>query len=154
MTDYTMMSAMGRSLVRDVPHLVTRLANLAALVWDNLDDINWAGFYILDDDGSLYLGPFQGKVACSFIAPGRGVCGTAAAEARTIVVPDVHEFPDHIACDSASRSEIVVPIFADNRVVGVLDIDSPTPDRFSQTDRVGLERFVEAVEDELFFPEY
>ena len=156
MTDYTMMCAMGRSLVRDVPHLVTRLANLAALVWDNLDDINWAGFYIADDDGSLYLGPFQGKVACSYIAPGRGVCGKAAAEGRTLVVPDVHEFPGHIACDSASRSEIVVPIFAGpgDTVVGVLDIDSPTPDRFSETDRAGLERFVEAVEDELFFPEY
>ena len=154
MTDYTAMCAMARSLVRDVPHLVTRLANLAALVWDSLDDINWAGFYIVDDDGSLYLGPFQGKVACTQIAPGRGVCGTAAAEARTLVVPDVHEFPGHIACDSASRSEIVVPIFADDCVVGVLDIDSPIPDRFSETDRVGLERFVEAVEDELFFPEY
>lgn len=154
MTDYKMMCAMAKSLVHGVPHLVTRLANLAALVWDNLDDINWAGFYIADDDGSLYLGPFQGKVACIHIAPGRGVCGAAAAEGRTLVVPDVHEFPGHIACDSASRSEIVVPIFADDRVVGVLDIDSPIPNRFSETDRVGLERFVEAVEDELFFPEY
>ena len=154
MTDYKMMAAVGKSLVRDVPHLVTRLANLAALVWANLDDINWAGFYILDDDGSLYLGPFQGKVACTYIAPGRGVCGTAAAEGRTLVVPDVHEFPGHIACDSASRSEIVVPVFAADRVVAVLDVDSPTSDRFSETDRIGLERFIEAVEDELFFPEY
>jgi GAF domain-containing protein len=154
MTDYKTMIAMARSLVRDVPHLVTRLANLAALIWNGLDDINWAGFYILDDDGSLYLGPFQGKVACTYIAPGCGVCGAAAETAETVVVPDVHVFPGHIACDADSRSEIVVPVFANGSVVGVLDIDSPIPDRFSQTDRIGLEGLIEAVEDELFFPEY
>ena len=153
-TDYKRMIAIARSLVCDVPHLVTRLANLSALVWDSLDDINWAGFYIADDDGSLYLGPFQGKVACTYIAPGCGVCGSAASEERTLVVPDVHEFSGHIACDSASRSEIVVPIFSGGRVAAVLDVDSPLPDRFSETDRVGLERLIEAVADELFFPEY
>ena len=154
MTDYSSMIRIARSLVRDVPHLVTQLANLSALVWENLDGINWAGFYLVDDDGSLYLGPFQGKVACTYIAPGKGVCGTSAQRGETLVVPDVHEFPGHIACDSLSRSEIVVPIFSGERVAAVLDIDSPTPDRFSQTDRIGLERFVDAVVDELFFPEY
>ena len=153
MTDYKMMTQMGLSLVSDAPHLVTKLANLSALLWENLDSINWAGFYLADEDGSLYLGPFQGRVACTRIAPGRGVCGAAAAQGRTLVVPDVHEFPGHIACDSASRSEIVVPILAGGRVAGVLDIDSPIADRFTEDDRLGLEAFVRALENELFSPE-
>ena len=154
MTDYDSLIASAMSLIRDVPHLVTSLSNLSALIWEILDDINWAGFYIVDKDGSLYLGPFQGKVACTYIAPGRGVCGAAAQRDETMVVPDVHSFPGHIACDSASRSEIVVPIHSGGGVAAVLDIDSPAADRFSQTDRIGLERFVEAMEKELFFDEY
>ena len=150
MTDYARLTEAARALVDGVPHLVTKLANLSALLWESLDEINWAGFYLADGDGSLYLGPFQGKVACTYIAPGRGVCGTAAAERRTVVVPDVHEFPGHIACDSVSRSEIVVPIFAGEKVAAVLDIDSPVIGRFSDADRVGLEVLVAAVSGELF----
>lgn len=150
MTDYKMMARAGKALVCGVPHSVTRLANLSALVWEYLDSINWAGFYLSDADGSLYLGPFQGKVACTYIAPGRGVCGAAAASGKTLVVPDVHSFPGHIACDGASRSEIVVPIFREGRVAGVLDIDSPVEDRFSDGDRTGLEEFIRTVEPFLF----
>ena len=152
-TDYDRLTASALSLVDGAPRLVTKLANLAALIWDSLDRINWAGFYLADEDGSLYLGPFQGKVACEYIAPGRGVCGSAAAERRTLVVPDVHAFPGHIACDGASRSEIVVPIFAGGKVAAVLDIDSPIEARFSEADRLGLERLVRAVEASLFPPE-
>ena len=154
MTDYDRLTASARSLVDGVPHTVTKLANLAALLWDSLADINWAGFYLADGDGSLYLGPFQGKVACTYIAPGRGVCGAAAQRGETLVVPDVHLFPGHIACDGASRSEIVVPIFAGGKVAAVLDIDSPVEGRFSEADRVGLESVIKAVEAGLFSPEH
>ena len=150
MTDYKTMCAEARSLVSDVAHLVTKLANLSALIWERLDDVNWAGFYLADGDGSLYLGPFQGRVACTRIAPGKGVCGAAAARGETLVVPDVHAFPGHIACDSASRSEIVVPILKGGEVVAVLDIDSPSADRFDGRDREGLEALVAAVSGELF----
>ncbi len=111
------------------------MANAAALLWQELADINWAGFYLLKD-GTLYLGRFQGKPACTVIRAGRGVCGASAATGLVQRVPDVHAFPGHIACDSASRSEIVIPLTAgDGRLVGVLDIDSPTPDRFSEEDQ-------------------
>ncbi len=122
-------------------------ANLAALLFHTLADLNWAGFYWLKG-GELVLGAFQGKPACVRIALGRGVCGTAAASARTVVVPDVHAFPGHIACDSASESEVVVPVLRSGRVVGVLDLDSPRLARFDETDARGLEAlaaaFVEA----------
>ena len=108
-------------------------ANLAALLFESLPDLNWAGFYFLRG-GGLVVGPFQGRVACVRIAIGAGVCGTAAAERRTIIVPDVHAFPGHIACDSASNSEIVVPLIAGDRLIGVLDIDSPSLNRFSSAD--------------------
>jgi GAF domain-containing protein len=112
-------------------------ANMAALIYQVLPDLNWAGFYFLQG-GELMLGPFQGKVACVRIALGRGVCGTAAQRRETLVVADVHAFPGHIACDAASRSEIVIPLLRNGRLLGVLDIDSPEPGRFDQEDSVGL----------------
>jgi GAF domain-containing protein len=117
------------------------LANAAALLGHALDRINWCGFYLLRGE-ELVLGPFQGKPACVRIALGRGVCGAAAARRETLVVPDVHAFPDHIACDAASRSEIVVPILDGAALRGVLDVDSPEPARFDDEDRAGLEEFV------------
>ncbi|MCQ8239911.1 GAF domain-containing protein [Rhizosaccharibacter radicis] len=119
--------------------LIANAANMAALLFATLPDINWAGFYFLRGD-DLVLGPFGGKVACTRIPMGRGVCGTAAVRRETVLVPDVHAFPGHIACDAASRSEIVVPLMRDGRVLGVLDIDSPRPDRFDDEDRRGCER--------------
>jgi len=117
---------------------VANAANAAATIWQYLPDINWAGFYFLKR-GELVLGPFQGKPACVRIAIGAGVCGTAAATRKTVVVRDVHEFPGHIACDSASNSEIVIPLLRNRRVIGVLDIDSPSLDRFAEADRIGCE---------------
>ena len=128
---------------------VANLANAAALLYNTLPDLNWAGFYLMEN-GLLVLGPFQGKPACIEIQVGRGVCGTAAAEDRTQLVYDVHQFPGHIACDSASNSEIVVPIHGDGRIVGVLDIDSPSIGRFTEADRAGLEAFVGILEAELW----
>lgn len=118
---------------------LSALANAAALLWDALPDINWAGFYLLKDQ-VLHLGPFQGKTACISIPVGRGVCGTAAAEAKVLLVRDVHAFPGHIACDSASNSEIVLPIISEGRLLGVMDIDSPLFARFDDTDAAGLEK--------------
>lgn len=120
------------------PDAVANMANVAALLWEYLPDINWAGFYRVID-GGLVLGPFQGKAACIRIALGSGVCGTAAATGVTQLVDDVHEFPGHIACDAASASELVVPIMVHGRVIGVLDIDSPTRARFDGQDRDGME---------------
>lgn len=117
---------------------IANAANMAALLFQSLPDVNWAGFYFLKGN-ELVLGPFQGKVACVRIALGRGVCGTAAQRRETIVVPDVHAFPGHIACDSASRSEIVVPLIRDGRLLGVLDIDSPLLARFDEQDAAGLQ---------------
>lgn len=120
---------------------IANLANTAALLYHSLDELNWAGFYLLKE-GALVLGPFQGKPACGRIALGRGVCGTAAARGETIVVPNVHEFPGHIACDVASNSEIVVPLLKDGALLGVMDIDSPRLARFDAEDRAGLEELV------------
>lgn len=115
------------------------LSNASALLYHQLEDVSWVGFYLTDQSGeNLVLGPFQGKVACGSIPFGRGVCGTAAQEKRTVVVPDVHRFPGHIACDPASRSELVVPLVKDGRVVGVLDIDSETAGRFTTEDAAAL----------------
>lgn len=114
--------------------LVANAANMAAVLFQNLPDVNWAGFYFVRD-GELVLGPFQGRVACVRISFGRGVCGTAARRRETVLVPDVHLFPGHIACDAASRSEIVVPLIRDGALLGVLDIDSPVANRFSEADR-------------------
>jgi L-methionine (R)-S-oxide reductase len=123
---------------------LANLANAAALLAGSLDGINWCGFYLLRGD-ELVLGPFQGKPACVRIALGKGVCGTAAAQRETVVVADVLTFPGHIACDGASRSEIVVPILVDGALAGVLDVDAPETDRFDDEDRAGLEAFVAAL---------
>ena len=135
-----------QSLTAGVPYEITNLSNASALLWASLPDINWAGFYKMVD-GELILYPFQGKPACVRIAVGRGVCGAAVAEDATQWVADVHQFPGHIACDSASNSEIVIPIHANGAVWGVLDIDSPYLNRFAEEDQDGLERFVKALEE-------
>lgn len=141
---YVDLIAAARALVEGVPDPVANMANVAALIWHFLPSLNWAGFYRLMD-GQLVLGPFQGKPACVRIALGSGVCGTAAEARRTIRVADVHAFPGHIACDSASASEIVVPILVEGALVGVLDLDSPLPDRFDLTDEQGLEELVQTI---------
>lgn len=138
MTDYPLILQQLAALTDGVPYLTANLANASALLNLHLADINWVGFYLVQD-GGLVLGPFQGKPACIQIPAGRGVCGAAMAQDRTQLVPDVHAFPGHIACDSASNSEIVVPLHKDGAVAAVLDIDSPTPGRFTQADQDGLE---------------
>lgn len=148
MTDYKYLNDLLAALVSDVPHPVANLSNASALLWQHLPDINWAGFYMLEGD-CLILGPFQGKPACIEIPVGRGVCGTAAAEGKTRLVPDVHQFPGHIACDCASNSEIVVPLRKAGKVIGVLDIDSPVLNRFSEADRDGLEQFAMILQKQL-----
>ena len=140
MTDYQTLNAQLKALIGGVPHRVANLANAAALLYHTLDGLNWAGFYLLNED-VLVLGPFQGKSACIEIPVGRGVCGTAVAEGKTQLVRDVHQFPGHIACDSASNSEIVVPICVEGRIVGVLDLDSPYVGHFTEEDQAGLEEF-------------
>jgi len=132
----------ARALLDGERDFTANAANLAALIFHALPDLNWAGFYWMKD-GGLVLGPFQGKPACVRIALGKGVCGTAARDRRTVVVPDVHEFPGHIACDSASRSEVVVPIVHGAKVIGVLDLDSPLVRRFDESDARALEQVVE-----------
>ena len=196
MTDYGLLAKQTVSLAEVDAHWLPVLSNAAALLWDALDDINWAGFYLVDpvtvtgvelgaapgaelDAGSgvelgaapgvesdatpsvhepctpeLRLGPFQGKVACVRIPFGRGVCGTAAETKTSQLVEDVHQFPGHIACDSASNSEVVVPIVKDNQVVGVLDIDSPSVARFTQEDLAGLEQVVKALESCVNFSDF
>jgi L-methionine (R)-S-oxide reductase len=129
------------ALIKGEPDLVANTANMAALIYHTLPELNWAGFYFAKA-GELVLGPFQGKPACVRIAWGEGVCGAAAACGSVIVVPDVDAFPGHIACDAASRSELVVPLVADGRVIGVLDLDSPRRGRFDDEDREGCERLV------------
>ncbi|KAB0681486.1 GAF domain-containing protein [Aureimonas leprariae] len=136
-----------RGLVEDERDPVANMANASALLWGALPDLNWAGFYVLRSVGELVVGPFQGKPACTRIPVGRGVCGTAVAEARSIVVEDVHSFPGHIACDAASRSELVVPVRAEGRIVGVIDLDSPVPARFDAEDRDGIERIAAILGD-------
>ncbi|MBQ7679059.1 MAG: GAF domain-containing protein [Butyrivibrio sp.] len=135
--DYPLLKQQLAAFAQDAPWDITLLANAAALIYDSMEDINWAGFYLMRD-GALILGPFQGKPACIRIPVGRGVCGTAAATDTVQLVPDVHAFPGHIACDSASASEIVIPIHRDGAVIAVLDIDSPTTARFTEADRDGL----------------
>lgn len=149
MTDYRMLLSQAGEIIAADPWYVPALSNLSALLMDTLPDLNWAGFYLLRG-GRLVVGPFQGKPACVHIPEGKGVCGTALAEDRILNVPDVHEFPGHIACDSASNSEIVVPLRrADGSVFGVLDIDSPLFGRFTPDDRAGLEDFAAILSEEL-----
>lgn len=151
MTDYVLLAKQVRSLAEEDAGWIALLANTTALVMDALPDLNWVGFYLVRDatDGSseLVVGPFQGRLACARIPFGRGVCGRAAATGETIVVPDVHAFPGHIACDSVSAAEIVVPLHLDGHVVAVFDVDSPVLGRFSSADRDGLERLVSVLED-------
>jgi GAF domain-containing protein len=131
------------ALIAGEPSLVANAANMAALIYHALPDLSWAGFYFSEGDRELVLGPFQGKPACVRIPCGQGVCGAAAARREAIVVPDVHDFPGHIACDPASRSELVVPLVKAGRVLGVLDLDSPLRGRFDADDRAGCERLVQ-----------
>lgn len=146
--DHDLVCKQLNSLSKDVRWDMTMLSNAAALIWDSLDDINWAGFYLMRE-GRLMLGPFQGKPACTVIEPGKGVCGTAVSEDRTQLVADVHKFPGHIACDSASNSEIVIPLHVDGKIYGVLDIDSPLFGRFTEEDRAGLEALAHALEEQI-----
>ncbi len=148
MTDYDLMCRELYELSDGIDYDITVLSNASALLFAQLDRLNWAGFYLFRE-GDLKLGPFQGKPACTVIRLGKGVCGTAAAEDRTVLVPDVHQFPGHIACDSASESEIVVPVHVRGELYGVLDIDSPFKNRFSEADRAGLELFVKVLEGRL-----
>ena len=148
-TDYELLIGQAEALIQGVPHLVANLANVSALIFTILEDINWAGFYLLEGD-KLVLGPFQGNPACVEISIGKGVCGTAAAKDAVQLVPDVHLFEGHIACDSASRSEVVVPLHRDGKVVGVLDIDSPSLSRFTEEDRAGLSGLCAMLERKLW----
>lgn len=148
MTDYKLLARQLEALIEDTEWDISIMANASALIWDALEDINWAGFYIMRN-GHLELGPFQGKVACVRIGIGNGVCGTAVLENKTQLVPDVHEFPGHIACDSASNSEIVIPIHSGESIYGVLDIDSPLKGRFTEDDSDGLEALVKIIEKRL-----
>ncbi len=147
--DYGLLVKQLISLSEGVPQRVSVLANASALLYDSLADLNWAGFYLAVEN-VLWLGPFQGKPACVKIPFGRGVCGTAAATGETQLVPDVHAFKGHIACDCASNAEIVVPVFKGETLFGVLDIDSPVTGRFTAEDRAGLEAFARALEQALF----
>ena len=139
---YSNVRSQLRSLLADERDFMANAANLSSLLYHSLPTLNWAGFYIYKD-GELVLGPFQGQPACVRIAIGKGVCGTAAQRRQTIIVPNVHDFPGHIACDSASNSEIVVPILKDDHLIGVLDLDSPSVGRFDEEDAQGLNELVE-----------
>ncbi len=145
MIDYDLMCRQAEALAGDSADWVPMMANVSAMIYDALPDLNWVGFYIVKN-GVLLLGPFQGKVACVRIEKGKGVCGTAWEQDSVQLVPDVHAFPGHIACDSASNSEIVVPLHCGSEVAAVLDIDSPKFDRFSEDDRDGLVKLVQTLE--------
>lgn len=142
--NYELVIKQMQALAHDEPNRIANLSNASALLNQFLDTINWVGFYLMEN-GELVLGPFQGLPACVRIPLGRGVCGTAASERVTQLVPNVHEFPGHIACDAASQSEIVVPIFSGDELIGVLDIDSPVVNRFDEVDKEYLERFCKAL---------
>ena len=148
MTDYEALIAQTEALVCGVPHRIANLANVSALIFETLEDLNWAGFYLLEGE-TLVLGPFQGKPACIEIPVTRGVCGAAVREDRSQLVEDVHAFKGHIACDSASRSELVVPLRKNGAVIGVLDLDSPSLARFTEADREGMERLARVLEQNL-----
>ncbi len=150
MTDYNLIKEQMKALIESDNWYVPVMSNLSALLYESMDRLNWAGFYIVKED-TLVLGPFQGKVACIHIPSGKGVCGTAFKEDKTQLVINVHDFPGHIACDSASNSEIVVPIHKDGKVVAVLDIDSPEIGRFTESDRDGLEMVIRELEKHICF---
>jgi L-methionine (R)-S-oxide reductase len=142
---YRLLAVQLKSLIENEPNVIPNLSNASALLNLALRDINWVGFYLRKDE-ELLLGPFQGKPACIHIPIGRGVCGTAVSQDETLLVPDVHQFPGHIACDSASRSEIVIPLRNAGKIVAVLDIDSPVPSRFDAEDKEGLEEYARLLE--------
>ena len=146
--DYDLLGKQARALVEDVPHLTANLANLSALIYDALDDVNWVGFYLLQGD-RLILGPFQGKVACVELPYGKGVCWAAVMNDSTVVVPDVNLFQGHIACDSASNSELVIPLLINNVAVGVLDIDSPLYNRFELEEEETFLEIAKLISDKL-----
>ena len=146
MSSYNIMIRQMEGLIESSRNYIPVLSNLSALIYESMENLNWAGFYLVKDD-ALLLGPFQGKVACVNIAKGKGVCGTAFEKDETQLVKDVHQFPGHIACDSASNSEIVVPIHNKGKVVAVLDIDSPLLNRFDEEDQKGLEELVRRLEE-------
>lgn len=142
--DYRLTNAQLEAIIGDETNLIANLSNAAALLFENLKDINWSGFYLFEEtSGELVLGPFQGKVACIRIPVGRGVCGTAFQKKESLFVNDVHEFPGHIACDARSQSEIVIPLEKNGKIIGVLDIDAPIKSRFDQEDQEHLETFVQ-----------
>lgn len=141
---YADLASAARAITTDEADAVANMANISALLWQFVDRLNWAGFYRVVD-GELVLGPFQGKAACIRIPFGRGVCGAAAASGETQLVPDVHAFPGHIACDAASRSELVVPVLRGSTVIAVIDLDSPEPARFDAEDADGIERLARAI---------
>jgi len=145
MTEYKLIKEQMEALVEDEQGYIPVMANASSLLFYSMEDLNWAGFYIVRED-ALILGPFQGKVACVRIEKGKGVCGTAWKEDEVQLVPDVHAFPGHIACDGDSRSEIVIPLHKGGRIAAVLDIDSPLYARFSEEDRAGLEEFAASLE--------
>lgn len=147
-TNYNLLGKQLASLIEDETNLIAILSNTSALLNDNLDQINWVGFYLIENN-ELILGPFQGHPACVHISIGKGICGTAVANNQTQLVDDVNTFPGHIACDANSKSEIVVPIHVDNEIIGVLDIDAPITQRFSKGDQQGLEEIVSILEHQL-----
>ncbi|MBP1756949.1 MAG: hypothetical protein H6Q59_3347 [Firmicutes bacterium] len=148
---YMLLIEQLKALLVDEPYVIPNLSNASALLNGALRDINWVGFYLIREntmqEKELLLGPFQGKPACIHIPIGRGVCGSAVAKKKTQLVADVHTFPGHIACDSASRSEIVIPLWSGDRIIGVLDIDSPIPARFDEEDKKGLEAFARVLQE-------
>lgn len=147
-TNYNLLTKQLQSLIEDEQNLIAILSNTSAILNDNLDQINWVGFYLIENE-ELILGPFQGHPACVHIAIGKGVCGTAVAEDKTQLVKDVYAFPGHIACDANSKSEIVIPIHVNDEIIGVLDIDAPITDRFTNEDKEGLEVIVKVLEKQL-----
>lgn len=146
--NYELVQKQLLALIEDEKNLIANLSNAAALLNQFLDEINWVGFYLYEED-QLILGPFQGLPACVRIPMGKGVCGTSAATQKTLRIEDVHQFPGHIACDAASRSEIVIPLMKDGKLLGILDIDSPITDRFDEMDQQGLEKFAEILSNHL-----
>ncbi|MFI3245705.1 MAG: GAF domain-containing protein [Ferrimonas sp.] len=147
--NYDLLCQQAECLIAGEPNLTANLANLSALIYNSVPDLNWAGFYWLDSPSELVLGPFQGQVACVRIPVGKGVCGTAVATGSSQRVDDVHQFAGHIACDNASESELVVPIRVAGNVVGVLDLDAPVKARFNEQDRHGIEQLVRVLERHL-----
>ncbi|AID01676.1 MULTISPECIES: GAF domain-containing protein [Staphylococcus] len=147
-TNYNLLEKQVSSLIEDESNLIAILSNVSALLNDSLDQVNWVGFYLIENN-ELILGPFQGHPACVHIAIGSGVCGTAVAQDETQLVADVHAFPGHIACDANSKSEIVVPIHQNEQIIGVLDIDAPITNRFSEADKIALENIVKIIENQI-----